>query len=181
MTRAVWLLWLYMLVWLYSGCYYLDTHHRSLFFFGTYLELCIWYMQQTFWLEWRFVYWMERFILYISIEKKNTFFKECRPAVLLSLCRSLIQPNLLLLTLLVSWWRSLIKVLMLIMLGKHFSRWQFEIFFLFFSENTLWYSMQNISFGDNNLHSMLRVYFLGKIRKYHHFVICWICWEREGG
>ena len=35
------------------------------------------------------------------------------------------------------------------MLGKNFSRQQFEIFFLFFLENRIWHFMQIVSLGDN--------------------------------
>ena len=43
--------------------------------------------------------------------------------------------------------------LMLSTLGKIFSRWLIEIFFLFFRENRIWHFMQIVSSGDN-LHEM---------------------------
>ena len=55
------------------------------------------------------------------------------------------------------------------MLGKNFSRQQFEIF-LFFSENRLWHFMQIASL-ENNLHEMLNSIFW---EKFHQFVFCWI-------
>ena len=63
-------------------------------------------------------------------------------------------------------------LLMLSMLGKNFSRWQFEIF-LFFPEKRLWQFMQMVSWGDH-LHGMSKPIFPEKLEKYHRFVICWI-------
>ena len=40
---------------------------------------------------------------------------------------------------------------MLSLLSKNFSRWHFEIFFLFFLENKIWYFMQIVSLGENLL------------------------------
>ena len=68
----------------------------------------------------------------------------------------------------VSFWLS--------MVGKNFSRWHFEIFFLCLPENRLWHSMQIVSFGDN-LHELSRSIFWGKSENYYQSVICWICRE----
>ena len=40
---------------------------------------------------------------------------------------------------------GLLPTISLCMLGKNFSRWHFEVFFLFFLENMIWYFMQIVS------------------------------------
>ena len=62
---------------------------------------------------------------------------------------------------------------------KKFFRGHFEIFFLIFPENTLWHFMQIVSLGDN-LHEMSKPIFWAN-KKYHQFVICWICTENVNG
>ena len=57
----------------------------------------------------------------------------------------------------------------LCMLGKIFSRWHFDIFFL---ENSIWQSVRIISLGDN-LHEVSDPIFKEKQEKYQ-FVVCWI-------
>ena len=46
------------------------------------------------------------------------------------------------------------ELLTLYMLGKNFSRWYIEIFFLFFIENWIWHFMKIVSYWDN-LHEVL--------------------------
>ena len=53
---------------------------------------------------------------------------------------------------------------MLNMLGKIFSIWHIEIFFIFFPENRFWHFMHIVSNGDN-LHEISNPVFWGKIRK----------------
>ena len=55
---------------------------------------------------------------------------------------------------------SSFRFLMLHTIDKIFSRQYFEIFFLFFPENRIWYSVQTVCNGDN-LHEMSSC-FLGK-------------------
>ena len=57
--------------------------------------------------------------------------------------------------------------LMLCILGKNFSRRYFEIYFLFLPENRFWHLMKIVS-----LHEMSEPVFW---KKYHQFVVCWIC------
>ena len=73
---------------------------------------------------------------------------------------------------------SKVNVLPLSMQGKNFQQTPFwNIFFLFYPENGLWYSMQIVSTG-NNLHEISKPIFWEKQKKYHPFVVCWICAKR---
>ena len=58
-------------------------------------------------------------------------------------------------------------------LGKIFSRWHIEIFFLFFSEDRIWHFIQTILNGDN-LREISNPVFWEKLEKYHQFVVCCI-------
>ena len=81
------------------------------------------------------------------------------------------------------WWNSRKQTmenfpsLMLSMLGKNSAEDIFKYFFLIIPEKRIWHFRQIISIGDN-LPEMLNPYFSSKNKikkKYHQFVICWIC------